>query len=206
MANQFYRTRDTFKTLVDYSEPLSYDEWVALDDRFKVAVLYLQFFDQITLAWYKVSSGYATDDDGVETVIQYLSKNVDRIKENPRRFTPRYIYRVAYNCLYCISFDRKCDKWESENVIPAVTYTSSGDEFNLFDIISDPSVDAPFAEAVRNRFWKEVENMGEDTTTFIANVLDGVRLPAGFGGKKKKAEIASKLEKVLSKYKTSYYN
>ena len=44
MKGEFYTTRDLFKNFIDFDEPLSYREWLSVDDSYKVAVLYLQFF------------------------------------------------------------------------------------------------------------------------------------------------------------------
>lgn len=206
MKGEFYTTRDLFKNFIDFDEPLSYREWLSVDDSYKVAVLYLQFFDQITLAWYKVSNGHATEEEGVETILQYLNKNVEKLKENPRRFTANYIYRVAYNCLYCISYDRKCFRWERENVRSANVVDKNGDEICLFNFIADRSAYKPFEESVRNQFWAEVDDLGEDTASLIENLLEGTRMPAGLGGKAKREELMEKLRPILEKYKAIYYN
>ena len=80
--NPFYTTRDFFKEATQFKGPMSYDEWVSCPDDHKAAVLYLQFFEQITLAWYKAKSFYGSDEEGVETVLQYLMKNVPIIEAN----------------------------------------------------------------------------------------------------------------------------
>lgn len=206
MKGEFYKTRDQFKNSIDFEYPLSYDEWLSVDDGYKVAVLYLEFFNEITLAWYKCAGGYATEEEGVETILQYLDKNVEKLRKNRRRYTANYIYRVAYNCLSCIAFARKCDKWEAENVVLAVQNSHDGTEYNLLDFVGDSNNSLPFEEEIRRRFWAEVEDLGEDTQTFVRNILEGDRLPTGFGGKKKKTELSEKLQAVLEKYKGVYYN
>ena len=105
IKNDFYVTRDLFREYVRYTNPLSYSEWCNIPDDNKAAVLYLQFFDQITLAWYKMKSVYSVEADGVGEVLQYLQKNVDKIRNDEKRFTPAYIYKVCSNCLYCLCRD-----------------------------------------------------------------------------------------------------
>ena len=72
----FYQTRDMFKEFIGVDTPLAYSTWMELDPDKKAAALFVNFFDQITLAWYKAKSFYAVDEDGVSTCLQYLQKNV----------------------------------------------------------------------------------------------------------------------------------
>lgn len=206
MKGELYQTRDFFKSHIEYYGPLSYDEWLLVDDSDKVAVLYLQFFSEIELAWYKSKSFYASEEEAVETVLQYFSKNVPILKENRTRFTANYMYRVAYNCLYCISHDRICDKWEYQNVCSSIHINpQTGTEFDLFDIIKDKNVDKPYAEQIRRQFWAEVEDLGEGTEYFVQHVLEGQGMPVGFRGKRKKEKIIEELKPILEKYKSIYY-
>lgn len=134
MENQFIETRNMFRCYTHYSNPLSFEEWVSVPADLKAAVLYVQFFAQIQTAWYKARSFYGDECEGVSTVMQYLIKNVPIIESNPKRFTANYIYRVAYNCLYCICHDRKCDKERFENETSNIV-VYDGDELDLFDTI-----------------------------------------------------------------------
>ena len=83
----FYQTRDMFKEFIGVDTPLAYSTWMELDPDKKAAALFVNFFDQITLAWYKVKSFYAVDEDGVSTCLQYLQKNVPVIENAPNRFS-----------------------------------------------------------------------------------------------------------------------
>ena len=79
MNNQFRETRKLYINYLQYTKPLSYVEWVALPEDHKAAALFVQYFDQIELAWYKAKSFFTSEEDGVYTVMQYLMKNVDKI-------------------------------------------------------------------------------------------------------------------------------
>lgn len=137
--NEFAIARELFASYVKYVNPLSYDEWLSVADDCKAAVLYCQFYDQITLAWYKLKSVYSNEADGVDEVLQYLQKNVDVIKKNSARFSGAYIYRVAYNCLYCLCRDPNRYKAAYENEISNITCASDGSMLDMFDFI--PSFD-----------------------------------------------------------------
>lgn len=163
----FYETRDLFRCYVDYSNPLSFEEWVKVPDEKKVAVLYLQFFNEILNAWSKANTlEFVEGEEGVTTALQYLQKLVcdcyikghpkkkvsfqyyqlhreecdsRRILEtNPRNFYGGYIYRVLYNALYCICHDIKSVQ---DRMIyetdPIVGSSDSDDE--VFDIIENSS-------------------------------------------------------------------
>lgn len=137
--SQFAITRDLFATYIDYNGPLSYAEWRDIADEHKAAALFCQFYDEITLAWYKIKSPYSTEEDGVAETLQYLQKNVDIIASDATRFDAKYIYRIIYNCLYCLCKDPNRYKAAFENEISNITYGPDGDELDLFDLA--PSYD-----------------------------------------------------------------
>lgn len=191
MANMaaFYETRTALRNFVDYSYPLTFEEFQEVPDDKKVAVLYLQFFNEITLAWDKANTlDFIDGEDGVEITLQYLQKLVcDRhvkghvkkkvsdkyffehpdeceerrmLESDPRNFYAGFIYRVIYNALYCICHDRKCDKDRMENEMFA-TITCGEDEFSLFDTVSDKKGDASSVSESEN-FEKEFWSIIED--------------------------------------------
>lgn len=156
MSNAFVETKNMFRTATGYTAPLTFDQWNALPNDYKAAVLFVQFFDQITLAWYKVKSFYTEDEDGVSTILQYLQKNVPVIEEDSKRFTPTYIYRVAFNCLYCICHDIQRDKERWEKEMSNVIYSASGDELDLFDTVAQDSIEH---DAASIDIWKLVDSV-----------------------------------------------
>lgn len=176
MMNTFYETRNLFKNYIQYTKPLSYVQWLALNDDHKAAALYVQFFNEILLAWNKAKSYDGDDDEAVETVLQYLIKNTEIIKKNPDRFKASYIYRVAYNCLYCICHDRKCDKERREFEISAIQCDSQGDEFNLLDSFIRDS-DSVEYEIDKHLFWAIIEDLDVDSKTLVDNIIKDGKLP-----------------------------
>lgn len=196
----FYATKSMFRNYINYERPLSYEEWLSVDDDKKAAVLYVQFFEQISLAWYKLKTKAAIEEECVSEVLMYLVKNVPIIKDNPSRFKPSYIYKVAYNCIYCKSMDPYKGQTAKTSWYNNTTsqYVQSGDDIvDLFDTICDSeSVDMVSA---REHFWKIIEDMGEDTLAVVDQLLNGGRLPAGVGAKKK--QIIEQLKVNLISYK-----
>lgn len=156
----FKETYNMFRTHIGYTKPLSYDQWSSSDDQHKAAVLFVQFYEQITLAWYKVRSFYANEEDGVSTILQYLQKNVPVILDCPKRFAPSYIYKVAFNCLYCICHDIQRDKDRFENEVSDTVVVDEGEVICLSDNISlrrDKGVSMD-SQISLNEFWSVVES------------------------------------------------
>lgn len=201
MMSEFYTTRNSFREFTGYSNPLSFDEWDALPEDQKAAVLYLQFFDQITLAWYKNYKSWAVEADGVSEVLQYLNKNVKIIHENPKRFTPNYIYKVAWNCLNCVCWDEtrrgRAYKNECSNIVGY-----GDDELDLFEtIIDNEDIISKQRKAItRDKFWEIIEDMGKDTVT-VVNELLGYKIPKrDVVDEATKPEIIENLRKALKPF------
>lgn len=173
MTNAFNTTRNMFIEATGYTKPLSYDEWMKVSSSYKSAVLFVQFYDQITLAWYKTKSFFVEEELGVETMLQYLEKNVPLLEANSAKFTPHYIYTVAYNCLYCISHDIKRDIQRYENEISNIVRTSD-DELDLFDTIVNP--DAIEHDIHKKMFWDMIENFDLKTQKVVYHLLNGESL------------------------------
>jgi hypothetical protein len=172
----FQQTRSMYLNYTNYSKPLSFDEWNSLDIDHKIAVLFVQFYDEISLAWTKANAfDFITGEEGVSTMCQYLQKNVPRIEQDPKRFSSAYIYRVAYNCLYCICHDRKCDKdrWEYEtsNII-----VKDGSEYDLFDTAADrngTAYDSYQKKQFENEFWSIVRSLGDSAEKVLRYLSSG---------------------------------
>lgn len=171
-SREFYETRNLFRSYIDYTQPLSYEEWVNCPDDFKAAVLYCQFFNEITLAWYKLASVYSTGSDGVDEVLQYLSKNVPLIVEDRRRFSPAYIYKIVYNCLYCLCRDPNRYKKIYENECSNIQHYGE-DEVDLFDTydVHVDAIEAHNVDYIRSKIWQIVESLGDDAVLVVAKIL-----------------------------------
>lgn len=167
----FIATRNLFSEYINYNRPMTYDEWMTTPDDLKAAVLFVQFYEQITLAWYKNNTDYISDADAVETVIQYLSKNVDIIKNNPNRFEKSYIFTVCSNCLGCLvrsgslksRYDNECNISE----LPGFD-----DGHDIFDTVLGSSVDESYdVDDRRKAFWDLIESKGRETIVVVAELL-----------------------------------
>ena len=194
--NEFYTTRAILRDSTHYTGPLSFEEWKEKPDSIKSGLLFVQFFNEITLAWMKADSlGVGDPAEGVSTVLQYLEKQVKQvqyfqksnptkkasadyrrshpddiveverriIEDNPSKFSSGYIYKTAYNCLYCVAgHDRKRDKERIDNETSAIVM-HDGQELNLFDTQADNRGSAEAqsdANSFEQEFWSVIENVG----------------------------------------------
>lgn len=189
--NAFYETRNLFISYTSYVKSLTFEEWRAVPKDQQAAVLFVQFFDQVCMAYNKVNRfDVLPAEDAVSTVLQYLQKNVEKIIEQPNRFTPAYIYQVAYNCIYCILEGEKLQKRLAET--PS-TVNYDGEELSLFDTLginNDSAEDEYELNQLRDRIWKVIEDSGLESRK-VANYL--------LSGDTKDLKKVSKLSKNYSK-------
>ena len=203
----FGATFKMFRDHINYTDPLSYDEWLASADDLKAAILYVQFFEQISLAWYKLKTDAAIEEECVEEVIQYLLKNVPIIEANESKFSPRYIYRICYNCIYCKSIDPYKGQTAKTSWYNNTTsqYLDCGD--SVIDLCDNkPSEDAAVEDVLsRENFWKLIEDMGEDTLSLVSKLLGDGFDPDHRVSKSKQAAILDQLRERLAPYRELYY-
>ena len=227
MANQFYETKTMFENYTGCTANvrLPYEAWMKLHNPGKdgtdknskaAAALFVMFFDEITLAWSKASADFIQDEDGIECVLQYLQKNVDKIRENRARYTPSYIYRVAYNCMDCLRYverEQFRSKLTSSNVVPR----GEDDPLDLYDTSPDTfDYDLEFS---RRDFWAEIEKLGDETAKVVNHLLNGDSLYKVSAraanrdddplrdvsvSKAQKEEIMERLRTVLAPYKSVF--
>ncbi len=176
MSSVFYDTKSFFTDAVGYKKPFTYEEWLNVTDEYKSAALFVQFYNQIYLAWNKSKSLQNNDEcEGVEIVLQYLEKNVPIIKKDKQRFTPNYIYKVAYNCLTCICRNRKCDKERFDNEIyDTVNNTERDEELSLFDTTHTNNANITETDYTKAEFWKSIKELRDTVYKNVSDIFDTV--------------------------------
>lgn len=218
MANQFQEALTRFKEFSGYVKPMSWDEWSTLRDRdTKVAVLYCQFYNEITLAWYKARADFVPDEDGLSCVLQYLTKNVPILEEDEDKFTPAYIYRVSYNCMDCLRYIQRDINRHNIEVTNVVLF--EGEELDLCDLV--PHRDMGYEELQdRSNFWAIIQSMGPEVEKVVNHLVNDESLrrvskrSANYGldpltdisvSESRMAEIVEMLKERLSQFKPVYY-
>ena len=215
LGTQFHQTKVRFREFANYQRPLSYEEWMDAPDECKAAILYVQFYDQITLAWMKTHSVYSDINDGVSEILQYLNKNVEKIKSDRKRFTPAYIYKVAYNCLYCLCRDPNLHRRAYENECSNIVGYGE-DELDLFNTVIDDEDDrdSKFDMDGRRaylmnatRMWDIVEGMGMKAKLVVAKLLGEssyTQKELGSVSEEETQEIIKELRVRLAKFASAF--
>lgn len=182
MNDVFKDTYDLFVESCQYENSLTWDEWCKQPDDLKSAFLFIQFFSAIEAAKIRCNFSYLDEASLLELALQYLQKNVEIIKNDKKRFTSSYIYRVAYNCMYSL---RKVQYLADTNYYEALS-TSIISEDNedccpsnklvtealaskcLEDIISENDYN--------NEFWKIIIDSGMPTEKVVHHLISDTSL------------------------------
>lgn len=178
MANanyQFLETRNMFRDyLTGYPENITYDEWMKADADDKAALLFVTFYQEITLAWYNAITYFKivhiTQEDAVSTVLQYLMKNVDKISEDKNRYSAQYIYRVCYNCLASLAGSRGIDTIRSHTEI-SNEYTDGDTTVNLWDLVPSEDEDLETLQT-KKAIWDIIKKMGPKAEKVVNHLLN----------------------------------
>lgn len=177
---QFIQTRNMFRDyLTGYPKNLDFNSWSNAATEDKAALLFVAFFPEITLAWNNavVSLGvvYISQEDGVSTVLQYLMKNVDKITADEKRYSPKYIYTVCYNCLLGLWRSRGTEMQRSAIEISpdceldgAFGNTVS---VNLWDLVPSED-DNPETVQVKEAIWNVIRHMGPKAEKVVNHLIN----------------------------------
>ncbi len=172
--NAFIESRNLFISYTSYVKSLSFEQWRAVPEDQKAAVLFVQFYDEICTAYNKVNRfDVIPAEDAVSIVLQYLQKNVAKILDDSKRFSAAYIYRVAYNCIYTIL---EGDKLQGRLAETPSTVEHDGDELNLFDTIGITNASAEDEyelNLLKDRIWKVIEDSGLESRKVANYLLSG---------------------------------
>jgi len=171
-STELAKTRDMFKDYLGYTEPMSYVDWLSIPSDHKAAVLFVQFYEQITLAWYKLYRDYVPETDIVEVVMQYLCKNVAKIEDHPERFSESYIYTVVYNCIGCLTNRNSKFKTISDNECIASCIPGMDETTSIFDLVpSYHDTESQNTDSFRESFWRIIESKGHETIVVVSELL-----------------------------------
>ena len=195
IGSPFYECLVRCRDFVDQYEPVDYDTWKSLDHQFQAASLYITFYDEIVLSYYKARSYYSPEEDNVSIVLQYLEKNVKILMKDRKRYKANYIYRVCYNCIFCQSRGIKRDLERYENEM-SPTVVSGGEVYNVFDYLSD--TETVYGSYNKEHLWRLIESLGEDAVHVAEYLISGNRLPAGV--KAKMPKIIDQIRTLLLEY------
>lgn len=172
---EFQEAKKRYEAAIGITAPITFEEWFALPDSHKAAALFINFYEQITLAWTKAKSDFTEDEDGLSIVMQYLMKNVPIIESNPKKYASSYIYKIAYNSMGCLR-RAKSDISRHKEVISEWYTNETIGEASLFDLIgSDMLADKlHIAADILYQLYEEV--LDTDEKAVVNNILRGTKL------------------------------
>lgn len=173
--HQFIQTRNMFRDyLSGYPKKPTFEEWNNADADDKAALLYVTFYQEVTLAWYNavVSKNviYISQEDGISTVLQYLMKNVDKISEDENRYAPNYVYQVCYNCLLSLWKTRGTDRQRCTNEI-SNEYVDGDITVNLWDLVPSEDDDIETQET-KEAIWNIIRHMGPKAEKVVNHLIN----------------------------------
>lgn len=171
---QFIETYDMFMEYLGYPQDVSYEEWKRVDADDKAALLFVNFFEAVTQAWYNAVTQYkivyVTQDDGVSTILQYLMKNVAKIDADENRYTYQYIYRVCYNCLASFCGTQGTARQRCSNEI-SNEYTDGDIIVNLWDLVPSEDEDIE-TKKTKEAIWNVIRHMGPKAEKVVNHLIN----------------------------------
>lgn len=177
----FRDTKDFFATLIVQKFPMDHEQWCSIPEDKQAAALFVNFFHEIEMAWNRCRNIYTDEEDAVHVLITSLMHNTPIIRDNPKRYSEAYIYRVAYNAILGLTRNYKKAKARLDNTICSTVFDcdNEGSDVNGFDTLSDKNaVNDPESEfrAMQSEIWDVIANLDEDQTALVDNILSGTKL------------------------------
>ena len=181
----FISTKQMFRDhLVGYSYPLTYETWVEADEEDKAALLYVNFYSQITLAYANVVTKYNADyiiaEDAVSNVLGVLIKNstiLTEKKDGDKRFTQGYFYSVCWGCIFSMVRSIATQKRNEHEICNEVEDSDNEVSVNLFDLA--PSVDDTYeVRQAKEAVWDIIVHMGPKAEKVANHLINGDTLKA----------------------------
>lgn len=188
---KFNETKEAFlaATQVTIHYPITWESWMNLDDNLKAAALFVNFFKEVTMAYNALKCYYLDEEDAISIVCQYIIKNVDKIKADRKRFTPAYIYRVAYNCI--LGFVRVPSRKDFSDNTTSQYFNMDGEEHDIFEIIEDSTDCFKNAE-----FTRILENLSDEEKSMVSHLIWGSRLKKA--EQRKEKELMDRIKKAFA--------
>lgn len=175
-SSQFTITKQLFiDYLIGYEFPISYEEWYHAEDDQKAALLFVNFYKEIVLAWSKWVVPFLDTDEGVSIAMQYITKQITRLNSDPKLFTPQYFYRVMWNAFGSVIKSKVVDKRRSELEISR--YYNETDCMgtsvcvDLGDLMPSYDDDYEVAKA-REAVWNIIESLGLKAEKVVNKLLN----------------------------------
>lgn len=206
--HEFKEAKERYESAIGKKAPITFDEWFSLPDSHKAAALFINFYNQITLAWTKAKADFTEDEDGLSIVMQYLMKNVPIIESNPNKYSESYIYKVSYNCMSClrrvkseIARDKECvSEWF---MVDSPLGNGVKDCISTFDLIGMDEL-ADKLHLAADLLYDLYGELDAEEKSVINNILKGTRVTKK--AKERESEIYTTLRYAFRKFASDFSN
>ena len=177
----FISTKKMFKEyLIGYSFPISFETWLASDEEEKAALLFVNFYDQIILAFSKSNAEYVVSEDAVSTILMVLMKNstiLQTVENAEKRFTPNYFYTVAWGAFYSLVRSIANKARNDHEICNEVEDSDNEISVNLYDLA--PSIDDTYEmRQAKEAVWDIIVHMGPKAEKVANHLINGDTLKA----------------------------
>lgn len=201
---EFTKTKKLFEEATpDVKYPLSYAEWMQLPEKYKASALYVTFYQQIVTAASKVYNPNISETDTISFINMVLVQNLDDIKNNPKKYTPAFIYTLARNA--AVDVTRVKNKYsvfisdtETMNLSFDYYYEEYEDEF--YDIIPDES-DPVIAAALDAINLKMLEIENDPHLRAAIRYIVGKQKKLGKSHQSRYPQTLAKLRAIFKEYR-----
>ena len=189
----FKKTFNMFKEFTELSRTISYQEWAERPFDERVAIILVNFYDQIQLAWYKHRGEHTWEEEGVEEAMLMcsklcglslkqptLEKAVCKCTINESSYNPRYIYSIFVNAFKSLNYEttRVRSDYQHPKAIERGDIQVTGQYFIDVngveqDVFNHVSNDGDMEdELIRSEMWDLIESSDDVTKDVIDKLQD----------------------------------
>ena len=171
----FISTKQMFvEYLTGYSFPISFETWLASDEEEKAALLFVNFYDQIVLAFSRSNAAYVLSEDAVSTILMVLTKNatiLQTVENGEKRFTPNYFYTVAWGAFYSLVRSIANKSRDEHEICNEIENSDSDVSINLFDFAPSHDDTCEMRQA-KEAVWDIIAHMGPKAEKVVNHLIN----------------------------------
>ncbi|MBP5267011.1 MAG: hypothetical protein J6Z29_00270 [Ruminococcus sp.] len=174
-----------------------------LPEKYKASALYVTFYQQIVTAASKVCNPNIPETDTISFINMVLVQNLDDIKNNPKKYTPAFIYTLARNAAVDVTrVKNKYSVFISDTEIMNLSFDYYYEEYEdeFYDIIPDES-DPVIAAALDAINLKMLEIENDPHLRAAIRYIVGKQKKLGKSHQSRYPQTLAKLRAIFKEYR-----
>lgn len=201
---EFVKTKKLFEEATpDIKYPLSYAEWIQLPEKYKASALYVTFYQQIITAAGKTHNPNTSETDIISYINMVLVQKLDDIKNDPKKYTPAFIYTLARNA--AVDVTRLKSNFsiftnETEILNNSLDYFYEKYEDDLYNILPDEA-DPVIAAALDAINLKMLEIENDPHLRAAMRYIIGKQKKLGKSHQSRYPQTLAKLRAIFKEYR-----